>query len=105
MPATNNRAITGPAYPSWSRSVARDDSGGLNVAAWRARTAGASAIAPVDVVLRLPDGTRVTLPHERLEVSPTAVAQVVGLPERLPAEVLGALFAAVTNTPVVVPAG
>lgn len=80
-------------YPSWAREVTTDPATGLNVAALRARTADASAMAPVDVELELADGTRLTLPLVAVDVAPTRMAVRVRLPRGADPDVLAGLLA------------
>lgn len=80
MPATSNKAITGPDFPSWSRPVADGTPDGLNVGGLRARTADTAAIAPVTAYLRLPDGTRVRLVVAGVEPGRQEFAVVGELP-------------------------
>jgi hypothetical protein len=79
-------------YPSWAREVAADLATGLNVAALRARTADASALAPFDVELRLADGTTLPLPLATVDVAPQRMTLVVRLPRAANADALAALL-------------
>lgn len=79
-------------YPSWAREVSSDPASGLNVAALRAKTADASAMAPVDIHLELADGTRLALPLVAVDVAPRRMTVVVRLPRGADPDVMAGLL-------------
>lgn len=68
-------------FPSWAREISDDVASGLNVAALRARSANASAIAPFDVIFQAADGTEFPLTLVDIAVCPTAMKLIVRLPK------------------------